>query len=106
MENKNNVNLTKSVIDKIEAPVDKDQVFYRDEKLKGFALRITASGMKSFIVETRVAGKVKRITLGKYGAITTEEARKQAKVLIGKIARGDNPVAEKKANKIKAMTLE
>jgi integrase len=81
-------------------------VFYRDENLKGFALRVTSSGMKSFVVETRIEGKVKRITLGKYGAITVEEARKQAKTLLGQIARGDNPIAEKKSNKIKLMTLD
>jgi polyhydroxyalkanoate synthesis regulator phasin len=62
--------------------------------------------MKSFVVETRIDGKVKRITLGKYGAITVEEARKQAKNLLGQIARGDNPIAEKKSNKIKLMTLD
>lgn len=48
---------------------------------------------------------MKRITLGKYGQLTAEEARKQAKHLIGQIAKGDNPIAEKKANKIKSMTL-
>lgn len=47
-----------------------------------------------------------RITLGKYGVITVEEARKQAKTLLGQIARGDNPIAEKKSNKIKTMTLD
>ena len=106
MENNNKVTLTKSLIDKIEAPIGKDQVFYRDDKLKGFAVRVTASGVKSFIIETRINGRVKRITLGKYGPLTAEEARKQAKVLLGKIAKGDNPVAEKRTDKIKSMTLQ
>lgn len=106
MDNKIAVKLTKSIVDKINPVLDKDQVFYRDENLKGFALRVTSSGMKSFVVETRIEGKVKRITLGKYGAITVEEARKQAKNLLGQIARGDNPIAEKKTNKIKMMTLD
>ncbi|VEG92508.1 tyrosine-type recombinase/integrase [Legionella spiritensis] len=106
MENKSVLKLTKSVIDKIKPDEGKDQRFYRDEQLKGFALRVTANGMKSFVVETRIAGKVKRMTIGKYGAITAEEARKQAKQLLGQIAKGDNPIAEKKANKIKTMTLD
>lgn len=106
MDNKIAVKLTKSVVDKINPVLDKDQVFYRDENLKGFALRVTSTGMKSFVVETRIEGKVKRITLGKYGVITVEEARKQAKTLLGQIARGDNPIAEKKSNKIKLMTLD
>ena len=106
MDNKIAVKLTKSIVDKINPVLDKDQVFYRDENLKGFALRVTSTGMKSFVVETRIEGKVKRITLGKYGPITVEEARKQAKTLLGQIARGDNPIAEKKSNKIKTMTLD
>jgi integrase len=106
MNNKIAVKLTKSIVDKINPVLNKDQVFYRDENLKGFALRVTSTGMKSFVVETRIEGKVKRITLGKYGVITVEEARKQAKTLLGQIARGDNPIAEKKSNKIKLMTLD
>lgn len=105
MESNKAIKLTKSIIDKINVTEGKDQVFYRDEQLKGFALRVTANGVKSFIVETRIANKVKRITLGKYGQLTAEEARKQAKYLLGQIAKGDNPIAEKKANKIKSMTL-
>ncbi|KTD67568.1 tyrosine-type recombinase/integrase [Legionella shakespearei] len=106
MESNKAIKLTKSFIDKIKLFEGKDQVFYRDEQLKGFALRVTSNGIKSFVVETRIAGKVKRVTLGKYGQITAEEARKQAKHLLGKIARGDNPIAEKKANKIKHLTLK
>lgn len=103
--NQNTVRLTKSVIDKLEPTAGKDQSFYRDETLKGFALRITAGGVKSFVVETRINGCVKRVTLGKYGNITAEEARKQAKTLLGSVARGDDPIAEKKTQKVNAMTL-
>ncbi|CDZ79330.1 Putative prophage CPS-53 integrase [Legionella massiliensis] len=106
MENNKSVKLIKSVIDKIKPVEGKDQVFYRDEQLKGFALRVTAAGVKSFVVETRIANKVKRITLGKYGQLTAEEARKQAKHLLGQVAKGDNPVAEKKTNKIKSLSLQ
>lgn len=104
--NQNTVRLTKSVIDKLEPTAGKDQSFYRDETLKGYALRITASGVKSFVVETRINGRVKRVTLGKYGNVTAEEARKQAKVLLGSVARGDDPIAEKKTKKIHSMTLQ
>jgi len=38
--------ITKSFVDKAEIPADKDQVFYRDDELKGFALRVTAGGIK------------------------------------------------------------
>ena len=46
------------------------------------------------------------MTLGKYGNLTVEEARKQAKSLLGSVARGDDPIAEKKTKKVHAMTLQ
>ncbi len=101
----NGIKLTKTIVDKLEANPGKPQSFFRDDSLKGFALRITASGVKSFIVETRINGKVKRVTLGKYGALTVEEARKQAKGLLGSVARGEDPIAEKKAKKVEALSL-
>lgn len=98
--------LTKAIVDKAQPPIDKDQIFYRDEELRGFALRVTASGVKSFVVETLIGNKVRRMTLGKYGKLTVEQARKEAKSLLGNIARGINPIAEKKALKTKSITLK
>jgi integrase len=98
--------LTKMVVDKIQPPCDKTQQFYRDDLLKGFALRITASGVKSFVVEKLVDKKVRRITLGRYGELTVEQARKEAQKLLGKIASGVDPIAEKQETKLKAITLQ
>lgn len=46
------------------------------------------------------------MTLGKYGNLTVKKARKQAKSLLGSVARGDDPIAEKKTKKVYAMTLQ
>ena len=97
--------LTKKIVDDAKLPVDKDQVFYRDDQLKGFALRVTASGTKSFVVEKNIGNKVRRITLGKYGALTVEQARKEAQKIIGQIATGIDPIAEKLNAKMSAVTL-
>src|SRR3990167_10695814 len=97
--------LTKAIVDKAELPVGKDQVFYRDNQLKGFALRVTASGSKSFIVEKNIGNKIRRITLGKYGALTVEQARKEAQKMIVQIATGVDPIAEKLAAKMNEITL-
>ena len=98
--------LTKTVVKKLKPPVDKAQVFYRDEQLKGFALRITANGVKSFVVEKLIERKVRRITLGRYGELTCEQARRDAVRLLGKIASGVNPIAERLETKFKAVTLD
>lgn len=62
--------------------------------------------MKSFVVETVIDNKVRRMTLGKYGKLTAEEVRKEAQSLLGRIARGANPIAEKKVQKTKSITLK
>jgi integrase len=97
--------LTKSVVDKIIPLRDKAQAFYRDEQLKGFALRITASGTKSFVIEKLIKGKVRRITIGRYGELTVEQARKEAQKLLGKIATGIDPIAEKQSYVVSGVTL-
>lgn len=102
--------LSKRTIDSLEPPSPTDagkptQAFYRDTDLTGFGLKITSAGSKVYIVETRVQGKPKRITLGKHGALTPEQARKQAQVILGQIAHGKDPAAEKREQRAKAVTL-
>lgn len=99
------VKLTKRVVDRLTAPAT-GQAFYRDAELKGFAVRLTASGVTSFIVEKRIDGKVRRITLGRYGELTVEQARKEAQKLLGQVAMGMNPIADKQREQLRALTLE
>lgn len=96
--------ITKQFVDKIDLP-ETGQAFYRDSLLKGFALRVTAGGSKAFILEKRIDGKVKRITLGRYPQITTEQARNKAQEYLGEIAMGTNPVAKRQRQQVEKMTL-
>lgn len=98
--------ITKSTIDRLQSPTDKSQAFYRDELLKGFAVRITANGIKSFVVEKLINRKVRRITLGRYGEITAEQARKEAQKILGQIATGFDPIAQKQQVKARNVTLQ
>lgn len=89
--------LTKKIVDAAKHPAH-GQVFVRDEDLKGFALRITP-GSKTFVVETRIHGAVRRISLGRFGPLTVDQARDLAKVKLGAIAHGDDPAAERQARR-------
>lgn len=105
-ENKNVAKITKAFVDKALPQDGKDQTFYRDTLLKGFALRVTAKGVKSFVVEKIVGRKVRRMTLGKYSdALPVEKARKKAQVLLGQIADGVDPIAEKREVVMQQTTL-
>lgn len=101
--------ITKSVVDKLPVPEPgpqgKAQRIHRDDQLIGFGVRVTSSGVKSFIVEKLITGKVRRITLGRYPSITTEQARKEAQKLIGKIVAGHDPHASKRQTKALGVTL-
>lgn len=102
--------ITKSFVDKAPIPKPKPgqvstQDFYRDTAIPGFALRVTSGGAKSFIVEKRVNGRVKRITLGRYGNLTVEQARTEAMKILGKVATGGDPIAEKRERYARSVSL-
>lgn len=102
--------ITKSFLDQISAPLTKhngisNQAFYRDSTITGFGVRVTSGGVKSFIVEKRIQGKVKRVTLGKYGDLSVEQARKEAMRYLGEDATGKTPVATIKHQRDRKVTL-
>lgn len=96
--------LTKTVLDHLPPP-STGQAFYRDDILKGFAVRVTANGAKSFVVETRIQGRVRRKTLGAYGVLTVEQARKRAQKFLGDVAHGLDPLAQAREAEARAVTL-
>lgn len=96
--------LTKTKVDNLPLPA-KGQAFYRDDIVMGFAVRVTASGVKSFVVEKRITGVVRRKTLGRYGVLTVEEARKEAQKFLGKVATGIDPIAEQREREAQRVTL-
>lgn len=85
--------LTKRVVDAAESRRS-DYVIWDDE-LPGFGLRVFASGRRSYVIQYRQAGRSRRYTIGLHGVWTPELARQEAKVQLGRIARGEDPAEEK-----------
>ena len=73
--------------------VDKDTVFW-DRDLPGFGVRVYASGTKMYVVQSRAKGKSVRVTVGRHGVITADEARRRAARIVNRIKAGEEPVAE------------
>jgi hypothetical protein len=59
--------LTKKFVNSVPFP-EKGQMIFRDERMPGFGLRVTP-GSKTYVVEARVHGVARRITLGKVGTL-------------------------------------
>jgi hypothetical protein len=59
----------------------------------GFGLRVTRKG-KHFLVQYRGPLGLRRMTLGSFGEITPDEARRRAKVILG-AAAGRDPFKER-----------
>lgn len=102
MGEKSETKLTRTTCDRA-APRD-EQYEVWDCELAGFGLRIMPSGVKSFIVRYRVDGggrtaKRRTFTLGRYGALTVEQARKQGKAVLGSVANGGDPGEKRMAKR-------
>jgi hypothetical protein len=71
--------------------------FIRDKQLVGFALRITANGWKSFVVEGRVNGRTRRYTIGRADLWAVEDARGEARQILADMKRGIDPKTRPRA---------
>lgn len=98
--------LTKRAIDAL-APDAPDQIIW-DSELAGFGLRLRAGGSKTFIAQYRAGGgrtgQTRRFTIGRYGVMTVDEARLEARKILLAAAQGQDPAASRKAKR-KEMTV-
>ena len=85
------IKITKRTVDRITG--DGSDRFYWDDDLPGFGLRVRASGRKYYVVQFRANGRLRRMTLGRHGAVTPETARRRAMALISEAKGGKDPAA-------------
>lgn len=90
------VRLTKAVVENLPAPA-KGQAFVWDSEIAGFAVRVTPTGAKSWIVQTRVrGGKERRMTVGLCSKVPLDKARDEARKLIAHADLGRDVAQERK----------
>jgi integrase len=97
--------LTNTKVKSLPIPTDKGQVFHWDSETKGFGLRITSAGARSWIVQGRVHGKTRRYTLGPFELLAADEARKRAQAKLLEMYDGKDPQVEKKKLKAQSESL-
>ncbi len=62
-----------------------------DTQVPRFGIRVMPSGIKSYLVQYRHGGRTRRVTFGKVGTLTPDEARKIARDLLFRVAKGEDP---------------
>jgi hypothetical protein len=86
--------LNKRNIDALSIPAS-GQSFLWDTEIKGFGIRVGASGVKSFVIQyVNQEGRIRRVKIGRFGLITVEQARDLAKIKLGEVAAGLDPAEE------------
>jgi integrase len=96
------MNITERAVKAAKLPATGNQVIYYDDHERGFGLRVTKAGVKSFVLNYSVAGRERRCTIGRHPAWSADKARAEAmelRVKIDKLNRGEDggtdPLAER-----------
>lgn len=99
--------LTKRVVDAAVAKPVRYIVW--DAELAGFGLRVEPSGLKTFVARYRAgsgrSGTLRQATIGRYGKLTTEEARALARRTLGAATAGGDPVGDRHASRRLGVTV-
>ena len=90
--------ITKRAVDALQ-PAEKPYIAW-DDRLTGFGVRVLPSATKSFILNYRPGpggrkAPNRRIVLGRCGIITPDQARRMAHEMLGRVAAGQDPAAER-----------
>jgi integrase len=89
--------LTKRAVDALGPQPGRD-VFQWCGELRGFGVRVKASGVRTFLIQYRTSrGATRRYSIGQYGRVTVEEARREAKIKLAEVARGEDPSEARRA---------
>src|SRR5499433_4125105 len=98
--------ITKRLVDSLKPAVG--DYFVWDDTLSGFGLRVQPAGAKSYVVKYRAGSgrgaPTRRVTLGRVGTLTPDEARTLARKTLGAVAHGTDPAALRAAER-RASTL-
>ena len=99
--------ITKSSVDRLRCPEGKDREILWDgghrEAIRGFGVIAFRNGGKCYVAQYRKDGRSRRTRLGEHGRLTPEQARSEARKVLGLVETGSDPVEERrKAREIRS----
>ncbi len=79
-------------------PEAKTQIIW-DREVKGFGLRVTPAGSKSYIVNYRADGRERRATIGRPSETRLREARQLAGETLASVRAGNDPLQDRQSKR-------
>lgn len=92
--------LSKRVVDALKRDPEGGEFFVWCDELPGFGVRVKPSGRKTFLIQYRMAGRTRRLTLGAVGVLTVTQARKKAIGHLAVVAQGGDPSRDRNAARL------
>ncbi len=71
-----------------QKPNPSKRLDFRDELMPGLVLRISTSGTKTFCLHKRINGRMRRLTIGRFGVVSLAEARERVRQVLYEIETG------------------
>jgi integrase len=90
------VKLTERKIETLTADRGRRDRLVFDNAQRGLAVRVTASGGRTYLCQYTLHGQKWRVPLGACSALALAKAREAAAAVMGDVAKGRNPAAERK----------
>ena len=105
---KNMMNFSKGRLESLPLPKNGQRLELHDTQATGLILRFSSTGTKTFCFYRWIKGasKPERITLGRFPAMTVEQARSKAAQLNASVENGENPNDPLKLQKTEPTLLE
>ena len=89
--------ISKRSVDALVCPPGKDREFLWDDLIAGFGVAAFASGAKVYYAQYRQAGKSRRLKIGEHGRLTPDQARREARKVLGAVEIGADPIRDRQA---------
>jgi integrase len=93
------IRITDKLVKDLSPPAKGNAITY-DTEVKGFGVRVTAAGARSFVLNYRANGVERRMTIGSYPDWSVMAAREQAKSLKRGIDLGGDPMGERHEDRV------
>lgn len=93
------VRITDKSIKAMKSPVTGNRISW-DSEIGGFGARITSAGVRSFVLDYRIASRQRRFTIGRYPEMTVAAGRIRASELRVRVRDGHDPMEERQQGRV------